>query len=71
MKEIKKYMVWLLSLGWVFFIPQTGYGEICNRVVALVNDDVITLFELNTRSGPGANKGSGRKEIHRNAPADS
>jgi peptidyl-prolyl cis-trans isomerase SurA len=49
MKEIKKYMVWLLSLGWVFFIPQTGYGEICNRVVALVNDDVITLFELNTR----------------------
>jgi peptidyl-prolyl cis-trans isomerase SurA len=49
MKGIKKHMVWLLSLGWILLIPRMGYGEICNRVVALVNDEVITLFELNTR----------------------
>jgi peptidyl-prolyl cis-trans isomerase SurA len=49
MKGIKKCVMLLLSLGWVFLIPRMGYSEICNRVVAVVNNDVITLFELNTR----------------------
>jgi peptidyl-prolyl cis-trans isomerase SurA len=49
MKGIKKCVMLLLSLGWVLVIPRMGIGEICNRVVAVVNDEVITLFELNTR----------------------
>lgn len=49
MKGIKKCFMLLLFFGWVFLIPRTGEGEISNRVVAVVNDDVITLFELNSR----------------------
>jgi peptidyl-prolyl cis-trans isomerase SurA len=49
MKGIKKHVMLLLSLGWIFIIPRMGYSEICNRVVAVVNNEVITLFELNTR----------------------
>ncbi len=49
MKGIKKCFMLLLSLGWVFLIPRAGASEICNRVVAVVNDEVITLFELNSR----------------------
>jgi peptidyl-prolyl cis-trans isomerase SurA len=49
MKGIKKHVMLLLSLGWVFLIPRIGYSEICNRVVAVVNNEVITLFELNSR----------------------
>jgi peptidyl-prolyl cis-trans isomerase SurA len=49
MKEVRKCVIWVLSLGCLFFLPRMGYGEICNRVVAVVNDDVITLFELNKR----------------------
>ena len=29
--------------------PQICAAEICNRVVAIVNDDVITLYELNQK----------------------
>jgi peptidyl-prolyl cis-trans isomerase SurA len=51
MKGIRKCVIGIgvLSLGWLFLIPRMGYGEICNRVVAVVNNDVITLFELNNR----------------------
>ncbi len=49
MKGIRKCVIWVLSLGWLLLIPRVGYGEVCNRVVAVVNNDVITLFELNTR----------------------
>jgi peptidyl-prolyl cis-trans isomerase SurA len=49
MKGIKKCFMLFLLFGWVFLIPRTGAGEICNRVVAVVNNDVITLFELNSR----------------------
>jgi len=31
----------------LFYSPVSG--EICNRVVAIVNDEVVTLYELNTR----------------------
>ena len=39
----------MLFLESGFFLEGQAFGEIYNRVVAIVNDDVVTLYELNTR----------------------
>jgi peptidyl-prolyl cis-trans isomerase SurA len=44
---------------WMFSVPlviDAKSGEIADRIVAVVNDDVITLFELNSMVGPYAEK---------------
>jgi len=42
-------MLILLFLGGNALLKGKAYGEIFNRVVAIVNADVVTLYELNTR----------------------
>jgi len=38
----------LLFTGSIVLFQSSVSGEICNRVVAIVNDEVVTLYELNT-----------------------
>jgi len=49
MKQLKKIASFiLLFTGSILFFHSSVSGEICNRVVAIVNDQVVTLYELNT-----------------------
>jgi peptidyl-prolyl cis-trans isomerase SurA len=45
--KIFSITIWIAVLVLIF--PPGGWAEICNRVVAQVNDDVITLYELDNR----------------------
>jgi len=49
MKQLKRiaYLI-LLFTGSILFFHSSVSGEICNRVVAIVNDEVVTLYELDT-----------------------
>ena len=38
----------LFFAGMILLFHSSVSGEICNRVVAIVNDEVVTLYELNT-----------------------
>lgn len=38
----------LFFAGIILLFHSSASGEICNRVVAIVNDEVVTLYELNT-----------------------
>jgi peptidyl-prolyl cis-trans isomerase SurA len=49
MKKSPIFILILLFLGGNAFLQGKAYGEIYNRVVAIVNADVVTLYELNTR----------------------
>lgn len=49
MNVIRSIAVFLVSAVMVVIGPHYGSAEIFNRVVAIVNDDVITLHELNQR----------------------
>ena len=42
-----KFIICYLVFICVTVISQNSLGETCNRLVAIVNDDVITLYELN------------------------
>jgi peptidyl-prolyl cis-trans isomerase SurA len=52
--------IWVLSVMMTVLCWRPVLGEICNRVVAIVNDEVITLHELNKKI----------KEMTGYAPAD-
>ena len=49
MKQSKgiSFLILLFIWGILFFHTPVS-GEICNRVVAIVNNEVVTLYELNT-----------------------
>ena len=49
MKQLKRIasLILLFTGGILLFHPSVS-GEICNRVVAIVNDEVVTLYELDT-----------------------
>jgi peptidyl-prolyl cis-trans isomerase SurA len=50
MKQLKAIAsLILLFIGTILLFHSSVSGEICNRVVAIVNDEVVTLYELNTR----------------------
>ncbi len=49
MKKSTLLILILLLLGGNIFLREKAYGEIYNRVVAIVNADVVTLYELDTR----------------------
>ena len=49
MKKSIPLILILLAFGGNIFLLEKAYGEIYNRVVAIVNADVVTLYELNTR----------------------
>ena len=49
MKNSTIFILALLFLGGNAFLQGKAHGEIYNRVVAIVNADVVTLYELNTR----------------------
>jgi peptidyl-prolyl cis-trans isomerase SurA len=49
MKKSTLFTLIFLFLGSTAFFQGTACGEIFNRVVAIVNADVVTLYELNTR----------------------
>jgi len=46
LKRIASFI--LLFTGSILLFHASVSGEICNRVVAIVNDEVVTLYELNT-----------------------
>ncbi len=50
---MKAFRILILFMGVLFPVISGQWdpvpAEICNRVVAIVNDDVITLYELNTK----------------------
>ena len=49
MKQLKKIASFiLLFTGSILLFHSSVSGEICNRLVAIVNDEVVTLYELNT-----------------------
>ncbi len=49
MKQLKGIASFiLLFTGSILLFHSSVSGEICNRVVAIVNDEVVTLYELNT-----------------------
>ena len=49
MKKLILLVLILLAFGGNIFLREKAYGEIYNRVVAIVNADVVTLYELDTR----------------------
>ena len=49
MKRNNIFFALVLALGLAAVLPPEASAEICNRVVAIVNSEVITLHELNTR----------------------
>lgn len=49
MKKSTLLILILLLLGGNIFLREKAYGEIYNRVVAIVNADVVTLYELDMR----------------------
>lgn len=49
MKYVKNLLLPVFVIITIGFFSSPVSGEICNRVVALVNDDIITLYELNKR----------------------
>ena len=49
MTSIKSTMVFVLAIIVVLTLSGMVYAESYNRVVAVVNDDVITLHELNMK----------------------
>ncbi len=49
MKKSTIFILIALFLGGNAFLQGKAHGEIYNRVVAIVNADVVTLYELNTR----------------------
>lgn len=49
MKKVTTLIFMLLFLGGSISLHGQAFGEIYNRVVAIVNADVVTLYELNTR----------------------
>ena len=49
MKKSTTLILMLLFLGGNIFLQNQAFGEIYNRVVAIVNADVVTLYELDTR----------------------
>jgi peptidyl-prolyl cis-trans isomerase SurA len=49
MKRNNIFFALVLALGLAVVLPLEASAEICNRVVAIVNSEVITLHELNTR----------------------
>jgi len=49
MKKTTLLILILLAFGGNVFLREKAYGEIYNRVVAIVNADVVTLYELHTR----------------------
>jgi peptidyl-prolyl cis-trans isomerase SurA len=49
MKKLTFLVLTSLLLGGNISLPENAYGEIYNRVVAIVNADVVTLYELDTR----------------------
>ena len=49
MKQLKRITSFiLLFTGSILLFHSSVSGEICNRVVAIVNDEVVTLYELDT-----------------------
>ncbi len=49
MKKTTLLIFIFMLLAGNMFVPEKACGEIYNRVVAIVNADVVTLYELNTR----------------------
>ena len=49
MKKSTLLILILLAFGGNIILLEKAYGEIYNRVVAIVNADVVTLYELDTR----------------------
>ncbi|HIJ37213.1 MAG TPA: hypothetical protein HPP59_08085, partial [Deltaproteobacteria bacterium] len=49
MKKSTTLILMFLFLGESIFLQNQAFGEIYNRVVAIVNTDVVTLYELDTR----------------------
>lgn len=49
MKRLKFYSSLILLLASGFFFQVSVFAEICNRVVAIVNNEMITLHELNAK----------------------
>ena len=49
MKKTTLLIFILMLLVGNMFVPEKACGEIYNRVVAIVNAEVVTLYELNTR----------------------
>ena len=58
MKHVIQRLLFLLPilLAFVFFKPQYLHAEIIDRIVALVNDDIITLSDLNKEGQPIFNR---------------
>ena len=49
MKRLEFYSSLILLLAAGFFFHVSVFAEICNRVVAIVNNEMITLHELNAK----------------------
>jgi len=49
MKRLKRYCILIIFFACTTLNYSSVSGEIQNRVVAIVNDEVVTLYELNTR----------------------
>ncbi len=49
MKKSTTLILMILFLGGIVFLHNQAFGKIYNRVVAIVNADVVTLYELNMR----------------------
>lgn len=58
LKHSACFMIFALIFGMIGFlsIPKSGCAEIVDRIVAVVNDDIITLFELNRSFKPYAER---------------
>jgi peptidyl-prolyl cis-trans isomerase SurA len=46
---LRTFTLWIMTATAVFFFCAPAAGEIQNRVVAIVNDEVVTLYELNNK----------------------
>ena len=49
MKRLRPLCAWMLCLAGTILFVSSVSAEIQNRVVAIVNNEVVTLHELNTR----------------------
>ncbi len=49
MKRLRPLFAWVLFFAGIIVSYSPVSGEIQNRVVAIVNDEVVTLYELNTK----------------------
>jgi len=48
-KGISAFFVFLFLIGAIVVSHRLAYAEVCDRIVAMVEDDLVTLYELNKR----------------------